>query len=115
MANMDFIDGLPTSGRHTCIMVVVDKLTKYAHFVPLIHPFTAQTVAQQFMDHVYKHHGMPKYIISDRDPLFTSKFWQHLFKITGNELFLSTAQHPQTDGQTERVNQCLEAFLRYYS
>lgn len=115
LATMDFIDGLPPSGRYNCIMVVVDKLTKYSHFVPLVHPFTAQIVAQQFMDHIYKHHGMPRYIISDRDPLFTSRFWQHLFKLTSTELLMSMARHPQTDGQTERVNQCLETFLRCYS
>lgn len=80
-----------------------------------MHPFSAQIVAQKFMDHIYKLHGMPRYIISDRDPIFTSCFWQHLFKLTGNELFLSTTRHPQTDGQTERVNQCLKTFLRCYT
>lgn len=112
---MDFIEGLPPSARFKCILVVVDKLTRYSHFIPLVHPFTAQGVAQQFMGHVYKRHGMPYYIISDRDRILTSRFWQQLIKLTGNELNLSTARHPQTDGQTERVNQCLKTFLRCHT
>jgi hypothetical protein len=64
---MDFIEGLPQSNRHNALLVVVDKFTKYGHFLPLTHPFIALTVAQLFMDNVYKLHGLPKAIISDRD------------------------------------------------
>jgi hypothetical protein len=69
---MDFIEGLPQSDRHNALLVVVDKFTKYVHFLPLTHPFTALTVAQLFMDNVYKLHGLPKAIISGRDQVFTS-------------------------------------------
>jgi hypothetical protein len=72
--SMDFITGLPKSGNKSVIMVVVDRLSKYAHFCALPHPFTASTVAQIFMDQVFKLHGMPKSIVSDRDPTFTRNF-----------------------------------------
>ena len=93
-------------------MVVVDKFTKYAHFIPLAHPFTSLQVAQAFMNHVYKLHGLPQSLISDRDRIFTSNLWQELFKLTDTQLIMSSSYHPQTDGQTERLNQCLENFLR---
>jgi hypothetical protein len=92
--SMDFITGLPKSGNKSVIMVVVDRLSKYAHFCILQHPFTASTVAQIFMDHVFKLHGMPHSIFFYRDPTFTSNFWQELFKIQGTELHLSTSYHP---------------------
>lgn len=111
---MDFIDGLPQSGKANCILVVIDKYTKYAHFLALNHPFTAAKVARTYLDNVYKLHGLPSAIISDRDPVFTSKFWQELFNVIGTELNMSTPYHPQTDGQTERVNQCLEIYLRCF-
>lgn len=99
MITMDFIDGLPQSGKANCILVVVDKFTRYAHFLPLNHPFTAAKVARVYLDNVYKLHGLPKAIISDRDPVFTSKFWQELFHAIGSELNMSTPYHPQTDGR----------------
>jgi hypothetical protein len=91
---MDFIEGLPCSGSAECILVVVDKFTRYAHFIPLSHPYTAQSVAATFMSVVYKLHGLPASIISDRDPVFTSKFWQGLFKLSGTSLKLSSSNHP---------------------
>lgn len=112
--SMDFIEGLPISERYSCILVIVDKFSKYAHFLPLIHPYTAQSVATTFMKNFYKLHGMPKVIISDRDRIFTSLFWEHLFTKSGTELHMSSSYHPQSDGQTERVNQCLEIFLRCF-
>lgn len=112
VVSLDFIEGLPTSNRYNAILVVIDKYTKYAHFIPLAHPFTALQVAQAYMDHVYKLHGLPKALISDRDRIFTSAVWQNLFKLTDTQLLMSSSYHPQTDGQTERLNQCLESFLR---
>jgi hypothetical protein len=78
---MDFIEGLPKSGTANCILVVVNKFSKYNHFIPLIHPFTAAVMSQSFLNNVYKLHGMPLAIISERDRVFTSKFWQELLKL----------------------------------
>lgn len=109
---MDFIEGLPKSEGYSVILVVVDRLTKFAHFIPLKHPYTASSVAQAFMDRVVTMHGLPNSIVTDRDTIFLSHFWKELFKLYKVNLHLSTAYHPQTDGQTKRVNQCLEMFLR---
>jgi len=111
---MDFIEGLPKSQGKSCVMVVVDKFTKYSHFLALSHPFTAAGIAKVFFDNIYKLHGLPDSIVSDRDRVFTSSFWQELFKLAKVSLRMSTSYHPQTDGQTERVNQCLETFLRCF-
>jgi hypothetical protein len=112
--SLDFIEGLPSSRQADCILVVVDKMTKYAHFIALKHPYTAHQVAMAFVDNVFKLHGMPAVIVSDRDPIFTSKLWTELFKLIETELAMSSSRHPQTDGQTERINQCLETYLRCF-
>jgi hypothetical protein len=112
--SMDFIEGLPLSHSSNCILVVVDLLTKYAHFVALRHPFSASGVAKAFFHNVYRLHGLPCAIISDRDRIFTSHFWSELFKLADVRLCRSSAYHPQSDGQTERLNQCLETYLRCY-
>ena len=112
--SLDFIEGLPSSHGKDSILVVVNRLSKYAHFVALSHPFSAKTVAEQFVEHIVKLHGMPKSIISDRDPIFISKFWQEFFTISGTQLKLSSAYHPQTDGQTEVVNRFVEQYLRFF-
>jgi hypothetical protein len=92
--SIDFIMGLPKPGNKSVIVVVVDRLSKYAHFCALQHPFTTSTVAQLFMDHIFKIHGMPHSIVSAQDPTFTSNFWKELFKLQGTQLHLSTAYHP---------------------
>ena len=112
MISMDFADGLSQSSKFNCLLVIVDKRTKFAYFLPLAHPYTAASVTQLYLHQVYKIHCLPAAIVFDRDPVFTSHFWQELFKGAGTELRLSTSNHPQTDGQTERVNQCVETFLR---
>lgn len=109
---MDFIEGLPKSEGYKAILVIVDRLTKYAHFLPVKHPYIVASIAQLFMDNVVKLHGMPKSIVIDRDPIFVSHFWREFFKAYKVELKYSTAYHPQTDGQSERVNQCLKMYLR---
>ena len=86
----------------------------FNHFLPLKHHFTARSVAQSFISQVYNLYGMPQAIVSDRDKVFTSHFWRELFQLAGVELRMSTAYHSQTDGQTERVNQCVETFLRCF-
>ncbi|PRQ22490.1 putative nucleotidyltransferase, Ribonuclease H [Rosa chinensis] len=112
--SMDFVEGLPDSQGYNAIMVVVDRLSKYAHFVPVSHPFTASQIADTFMKHIFKLHGMPKRIVSDRDPVFLSHFWTVFFKLQGTQLCHSSAYHPQSDGQSEVVNRSLEHFLRCF-
>eukprot|EP00253_Pinus_taeda_P020306 PITA_20306 len=113
--SMDFITGLPKTKRNNdSIFVVVDKLSKAAHFIPVQSTYRAAQIAHIFMQNVFKLHGLPKTIISDRDVKFTSAFWKTLFVELGTQLNFSTAYHPQTDGQTERVNQMVEDMLRAY-
>jgi len=78
----------------------------------LTHPFIALQITKVYLDHIYRLHGLPTALISDRNKIFTSAIWKELFRLSQTELQMSTAYHPQTDGQTERVNQCLEGYLR---
>jgi hypothetical protein len=110
--SMDFIEGLPTSNGKNVILVIVDSFTKYSHFISLSHPYSVKQVAQLCLDNVYKLHGFPSVIVSDRGIIFTSALWQEMLKAGNIKMNMSTSYHPQTDGQTERVNQCLENYLR---
>ena len=92
--SMDFIEGLPPSRGKHAILIVVDRLSKYAHFLPLSHPFTAAGVAQVYFKHIYKLHGLPRTIVSDRDKVFLSRFWIELFSLQRVALHMFTTYHP---------------------
>jgi hypothetical protein len=113
--SMDFITGLPESKGSNTLLVMVDRLTKMAHFVPTTETVTAEGLATLVQDNLFRLHGLPENFVSDRDKLFTSQFWKELMKLLKVKTKLSTAYHPQTDGQTERVNAQLEQYLRAYS
>ncbi|KAF5471875.1 hypothetical protein F2P56_008639 [Juglans regia] len=100
--SMDFIEGLPKSNGFTIILVVVDHLTKLGHFIPLAHPYTASIVVYLFMKHVFKLRGLPKSIVSDRDPVFVSSFWKNLFTLQGSSLNYNSAYHPQNKKRVEQ-------------
>ena len=112
--SLDLITGLPNSRNKNAILVVVDKFTKYAHFITTKVEATALEVAELLFKRVVKHFGLPIRIIGDHDPRWTSSVWKALAKMFGTRLALSTSKHPQTDGQTEVMNQHLETMLRAY-
>jgi hypothetical protein len=115
VVTMDFIIGFPrTSKQHDSIMVLVDKITKYAHFIPLKTTHKAADVDDIFLKEVARLHEIPKMILSDRDSKLTSNFWKGLFKGFRMNLNFSTTYHPKFDGQTERVNRGIEDMLRMY-
>ncbi|KAF0902493.1 hypothetical protein E2562_017893 [Oryza meyeriana var. granulata] len=95
---MDFMERLPKVGGKSVILTVVDRFSKYAHFIPLSHPYTAVSVSQAFFSEVVRLHGLPSSIVSDRDPVFTSAFWSELFRLSDVQLNMSSAYHPQSDG-----------------
>jgi len=110
----DFITKLPLAQGYDSILVVVNRLTKMAHFIPTIEKTTAGGLARLFRDNVWKLHGLPESIISDRGPQFAAGVMKELNAMLGIDSKLSTAFHPQTDGQTERMNQELEQYLRMF-
>jgi hypothetical protein len=111
--SMDFIVGLPnTSQKHDSMWVIIDRLTKTAHFLPVHTTYLAKKYAEVYLDQIVRLHGVPKTIISDRGAQFIAGFWEQLQSTLGTKLIRSSAYHPQTDGQTERVNQILEDILR---
>lgn len=110
--SMDLIEGLPKVGGESVILTVVDRFSKYAHFIPLAHPYTAETVAKAFFTNILRLHGVPVSIVSDRDVVFTLNFWKALFAASGTRLHMSTAFHPQSDGQAEAVNRVIAMYLR---
>src|SRR5579883_1549543 len=111
--SMDFIVGLPTTSQHhDLIWVIVDRLTKSAHFIPVHSTYRARRYAELYLERVVCLHGVPKTIVSDRGALFVARFWEQMQDLLGTKLLGGTAYHPQTDGQTERVNRVLEDLLR---
>ncbi|KAL4583632.1 hypothetical protein LXL04_008212 [Taraxacum kok-saghyz] len=113
--SMDFITHLPLSHGKSAIWVIVDRFTKFTHFIALPPHYTAVSFATTFLHEIYRLHGIPRTIVSDRDPIFLSQFWKELFKQLGTRLHHSTTYHPQTDGQTEVVNRCLQGYLRSFA
>jgi transposase InsO family protein len=113
--SVDFIVELPQSHGYDAIMCVVDSLTKRAQFIPTHTTLNAEGTALLFLKEVWKHHGMPQVVVSDRGPQFVAAFMCELYMLSGIKLVMSMAYHPQTDGQTERVNQVLEGYLRIFT
>lgn len=113
--SMDFIEGLPKPQGYDVIMVVVDRFTKFVHFIPVTHPFTALRAVELFMQYVFKLHGLPRSMVSDRGSVFVSSFWKSFLTIQGSSLNFSSAYHPESDGQTKVLNRCLQAYLRCYA
>jgi hypothetical protein len=105
---MEFITTLPKYEGKNAIIVVVDQLTKYSHFFSLYHLFKTGTIATTFMKIVQNLHGIPKIILSDRDPIFAWNFWIELFSCLGTQLAHCSSYYPQFDGKTRIVNTCLE-------
>ncbi|MVG17081.1 transposase, partial [Aeromonas jandaei] len=111
--SMDFITGLPTTQKgNDSIWVIVDRLSKVAHFIPVKTTHRPHQYADLYIQNIFRLHGIPKRIVSDRGPQFIARFWEQLHKELGTKLVRSSAYHPQTAGQTERVNQILEDILR---
>ena len=112
---MDFIIGIPKSEGKNAIMVVIDRLTKYAHFCALYNTFSESTIVVAFMNIVWKLHGNPKIIVFDIDPIFIGKFWTELFSCLGTQLDHSSSYHPQYHGKTEIVNKCLQGYIHLFA
>lgn len=112
--SMDFIETLPTSGGFNAVLVIVDRLTKQAIFIPTYNTCTSADLAQLFLTHVFAKHGVPEHVTSDRGSVFVSQFFRALGEALGMKLHFTSGYHPEGDGQTERVNQSLEQYVRIY-
>jgi hypothetical protein len=108
---MDFVEGFPRVGEKAVILTVVDRLSKYAHFLVLGHPYSATSITKVFFEQVVWLHGVPALIVSNRDPVFTSTVWRELFRLSGTQLRMSSVFHPQTDGQSEVTNCIIMVYL----
>ena len=113
--SLDWITDLPPSHYYDAILVLVDRLTKQAIFIATTKSMSAPDVASLFIQHVIRAHGLPDSLVSDRDPVITSHFWRRLLELLGIRANRSSAFHPQTDGQTERMNSVLEQYLRMWT
>jgi hypothetical protein len=109
---MDFVEGLPSVSGKSVILTVIERFSKYCHFLPLGHPYTTTSVARLFFDNVVKLHGILSSIVSDRDPVFMGQFWQELFRLASVKLHLLSTFHPQSDGQSEVANKIIVMYLR---
>jgi transposase InsO family protein len=112
---LDFIEALPRVGGKSMILTVVDRFSKYCHFIPLAHPYSAESVAQAFFTEIVRLHGIPQSMVSDRDSVFTSTFWRELMRLTGPKLHMTSTFHPQSDGQTEAANKVIVMYLRCFT
>jgi len=112
---LDFIEALPRVNGKSVILSVVNRFSKYCHFIALAHPYTAESVAQAFFADIVRLHGVPQSMVSDRDPVFTSTFWRELMRLMGTKLHMSSAFHPQLDGQTEAANRVIVMYLRCFT
>jgi hypothetical protein len=112
--SVDFVVELPQSNGHDAVMNVVDSVSKRVHFVPTTTTVSALGAARLYLHHVWRHHGLPRAVVSDRGPQFVAEFTKELYRLLGIKLSSSTAYHPQSDGQTERVNMELEQYLRVF-
>ena len=113
--SMDFIVGLPWSNGYNTILVVVCRLTKMQHFICCQDMCTEEQLADLYAWNIFRLHGLPKTVVSDRSTQFITRFWKGLCKILKIEALLTTPYHPETDGQTERMNAILEQYLRAYT
>ncbi|KAF0889714.1 hypothetical protein E2562_030506 [Oryza meyeriana var. granulata] len=109
---LDFVEAMPRVRGKSVILTVVDRFSKYCHFIPLAHPYSAESVAQAFFTEIVRLHGMPQSMVSDRDPVFTSTFWRELMRLMGTKLHMTTAFHPQSDGQSEAANRLSTTLYR---
>jgi hypothetical protein len=109
--SMDLVEGFPKVNGKSVALIVVDRFSKFAHFIPMGHPYSATSVARAFFADIVRLHGLPNSIVSDRDLTFTSNFWRELFKLSGVSLHMSTTFHPKSDGQSEVVNKVIAMYL----
>jgi hypothetical protein len=109
---LNFVEALPRVNGKTVILSVIDQFSKYCHFIPLAHPYMVASVAQAFFTDIVRLHGIPQSIMSDHDPVFTSTFWKELMRLLGTKLHMTSAFHPQSNGQTEVANCIIVMYLR---
>ena len=112
---LDFVEALPCVGGKSIILTVVDRFSKYCHFIPLAHPYSAESVAQAFFHDIVRLHGVPQSMVSYRDPVFTSTFWRELMRLVGTRLHMMMAFHPRSNGQSEAANRVIVMYLRCYT